>query len=114
MRRLLTAAVLVAIQGCGDGGSSPVAPTLSPTPTPQPQPAASLSLTIFRASYVTPGDFGPADVYFDVGLRETAGTGLAVQRAHLDIFRPSGQHVERRTFTQGDLVRFFGGEPFRR
>ena len=108
MRRLLTAAVLVAIQGCGDGGSSPVASTPSPTPTPQPQPAASLSLTIFRASYVTLGDFGPAYVYFDIGLRETAGTGLAVQRAHLDILRPSGQHVERRTLTQGDIVRSLG------
>ena len=110
-RTLLVGAVLAASVGCGDSGSSPTAATVAPrpNPSPPPQPAASLTLTIFNLSYVSPGEFNTADVYFDIGLRETAGTGLAVKNIHLDIFRPNGAHVERRTFKEQTIRRLVGG-----
>ena len=110
LKRMVLAACLAGIVGCGDGGSSPVAPSVAPDPTsPPPRPPARVSLTIFNGSYVAPGEFSTADVYFDFGLRETAGTGFNVLNLHLDIYRPNGQHVERRTFNRGDIARFFGG-----
>ncbi len=106
---LLVAAVLAGI-GCGDsGGSSPAAPTVAPSPSPQSQPRANLTLTIYNLSYVAPGSFGPADVYFDAGLRETAGTGLAVKNIHMDILRPNGTRVERQTFNEETIIRIAGG-----
>ena len=110
LKRTLLAVAVLAIVGCGDGGStSPIAPSVAPSPSPPPQPRANLVLTIFNSSYVTPGEFDTADVYFDIGLRETAGTGLAVKNLHVDIYRPNGQHVERSTFNEQTIIRIAGG-----
>lgn len=115
MNRFLTLAVFLlalAAQGCGDSGSSPTTPSVaSPTSTSTPpqQRSAVVSLTLYNVAYLIPGEFSTADVYFDFELRETAGTGFNVHRFHMDIFRPSGEHVERRTYNQEDINYLLGG-----
>ena len=101
---LTTLPIVMASLGCGDSTST--SPT-GPPPSPPPQPPARLELTVYNAAYLTPG-FGGATVVADIGLRETAGTGLAIGHARLDVFRPNGEFVERRRIGQGDIILAYG------
>ena len=89
--------------GCGDDGPPP--PPLSPTmPAPPPAPSkADIDLEVlnFGTFENDGGDF----FQIEFRLTERAGVGANINFARLEVFRATGEFVERNEIGAGQIIR---------
>ena len=89
--------------GCGDDGPPP-SPLAPPMPAPPPAPSrADIDLELLDFGAFLDGEGTLFQVEFR--LTENAGVGAHINFARLEVFRATGEFVERREIGAGQIIR---------
>jgi hypothetical protein len=94
--------LMLAVVGCNGGDSSPTSPTTTTTSAPPGPSAAIINLTVLEAGYVAGGQGNL--VYFRFRLQESAGLGANINFIRVEIFRPTGEFIERQEGGAGEII----------
>jgi hypothetical protein len=96
---------ILAMIGC-NGGDSVVTPTTTTTSVPPGPDAAVIILTVLDAAYAAGGQGNL--VGFQFRLQETAGLGANMDFIRVEIFRPTGEFIERQEGGAGEIINQLG------
>jgi hypothetical protein len=92
----------LAVFGCNSDSSSPTTPTTTTTSAPAGPSTAIINLTILDSGLLAGGQGNL--VGFSFRLQESAGLGANINFIRVEIFRPTGEFVERQEIGSGEIV----------
>ena len=104
---LLVLTLALSLTGCGgDSGGSTTTPTPTPTPAPALPTSADIDVEILGSGAATSGQ-GNA-VIFILEIVESGGLGANINFIRVDVFRATGEFVERSEVGAGEITRQTG------